>query len=157
MMGPTLHVLSHSDTSTMSINYDKETDILSAKVLNGDDWDLGFNIDGCLVFDLNSHGMLSNVDCLIGRKRWSKKELNWPTEILKMGQLKFDITSDFNQLGETIDRTYSAEVAVNTSVDYKVIQILIGDIEGASEIVELAPNCLVNIQNDVLKGFWMRL
>jgi hypothetical protein len=137
-------------------SYDSEAGILSATSAMQCNWMFGFNIDGCLVFDLDKNKILVNVDCLIPKKRWKRRDQVWPSNNAKKGRVQFNVGQGQNSIGKSVDCTFTDVVFVCSSHDKKIIYIQIGS-EIGSEFLELSRNCLVTMSDNKLTGFWMRI
>lgn len=69
-------------------SYDEEADVLSLSSTNAAPRAQGIDIDGTIIFDLDAHGYLLNVDILVPRALWQVGSVLVPPTAAPAGDLQ---------------------------------------------------------------------
>jgi hypothetical protein len=129
--------------------YDVESDILTVTSLVPREWPYGVDIDGNIVFDLDSNRILANFDLHKGRHLWEPGLVqDWPGEAAA-GGIVF--------LPETIKhKSFQLPLQVQYDTQQGIVRIDF-DIEQGHSAVLLSDDCIALLADDMLTGFLVRV
>ena len=133
MSGICVSVGPSTESARLFPRYDRESDILEVTSGVPRDWAFGVDIDGNIVFDVDSSRVLSNFDLLIPERLWERglRQL-WP-ERGRMGSLVFapETLSDMLRPGgevfrDTVIDLKEAARKVRIFVKYELVKVTPG-------------------------------
>lgn len=111
-------------------------------------WPIGVDIDGRIVFDLNSDRKLMNFDLHIPKSRWRIASLPSTTLIARPGDIVFSEES-------VRVKSFSLVIDAQWSPDTRNLRIALGD-RTADRAVSLSEKCAALLGGALLVGFWIR-
>jgi len=136
------------DEDKLYPRYDRESDILTITSVVTSKWEYGIDINGNMVFDIDSNLVLRNVDLHIGKKMWDTgiSQL-WPQNATA-GCLIFSY--------EVIEKK-SFNIPINVRYDniQDVLRVDFG-IEQKSRAILLSEDCIALLSGDLLVGFLVK-
>ena len=148
MKGIEVSVESPGTNSRLLPRYDPETDFLVVTAESYGEWTYGVDIDGRIVFDLESSGKLVNFDCHIGKRRWKKGAVRqWPMQAAT-GSLIFS--------KKTIEhQSFSMDLDLTCDFSREILDIRINN-ETEDKAISLSRNCVAFVNGEQLVGFLIR-
>lgn len=129
--------------------YDSESDILVLESQFERDWCYGVDVDGSIVFDLDSDRVLANCDLNIPMGLWARDlELVWPMEI-RSGDIAFS--------KDTIaEKSFNVPITVQLGHSDRYARISIGE-AAPNNLIALSELCIALLARDELVGFLIQL
>jgi hypothetical protein len=130
--------------------YDEEANLLEVGSRVPRDWPYGVDIDGRIIFDIDTDYILANFDLLIRRRLWkvsSNLEIPQP---LRKSNIKFTVES-------LKHKSFSLPLSINTNKEKSCVQILIGKTRDNADWVTISEYCFALIADEKLKGFFILL
>jgi hypothetical protein len=129
--------------------YDREAHVLEVESRVARPWPYGIDIDGTIIFDVDSDGVLGNFDLLIPKKLWkSSKELLARPDTTRRAGLAFT--------EETLKhKSFHLPLEVKSNSRRSRALIRFGTKSCATEGIQLSGKCVALVCGDELVGFWV--
>ena len=129
--------------------YDSESEILVLESRFEREWTYGVDVDGSIVFDLDSDRILANCDLNIPMRLWARDlELVWPKDI-RSGDIAFS--------KDTIaKKSFNVPLAVQLGHSGRYARISIGEAP-PNKLIALSELCVAQLARDELVGFLIKL
>ncbi len=131
--------------------YDEEADVLEVGSSVQRDWLYGVDIDGNVVFDLDSDRVLANFDLLVPKYLWKVTESagRWSSPSQE---------ADLQFHRETLKhKSFHLPLEVTTDEKRSLVSIRFGEVNQQARVIILSESCLALVEADHLLGFLLKL
>lgn len=148
----TIHVeiLAQTAENKLYPQYDQEAQILEVSSKSQRSWSYGVDIDGTIVFDLDTNRVLVNFDLLISKKLWRVvPNLELRTSARK-GMLSFSMASIKH-------KSFHLPITVLTNKSQSEVLIRFGETKSGTTAISLSEKCIALVSADVLVGFFVSI
>ena len=127
--------------------YDSESDILEIGSKYKQEWALGIDVNGNIIFDLNKDGLICNIDLLIPRKFWVEMaNLEWPLKTEVMDIVISRRSIDYK----------SFDIPIKVFSNREIIKILLSE-KRVTSSVSLSSDCVIQLSGWSLGAIFVRL
>jgi hypothetical protein len=143
-------VLPPTEQGRLYPRYDVEAQILEVSSRVPRSWPFGIDVDGCVIFDIDSDFRLANFDLLIPKQRWRiDPTIAWqlPTTA---GDLQISRTSIRH-------KSFHLPLRVLTNPDRTVVAIRFSDTTYSPVEIALSDQCTAQLTGRYLDGFVVAL
>lgn len=128
--------------------YDAESGILAVTSESARDWLYGVDIDGNVIFDLDSERKLANFDIHVRRRLWERGAVrHWPAKTASGTIVFSEETIQQKSLNMTLRFIYDEE--------QDMLHVVLGAKQPQREL-ELSMNCIALLSGSELVGFLLR-
>jgi hypothetical protein len=143
--GIAVTVSSATDRGRLYPRYDDKTGILAIESRFDRPWPFGVDIDGRVVFDMDEHRVLANVDLHVPKPRWKKDLGGEMTTIAPPADLIFSHEA-------ITTKSFSLPLTVRTDPSFRQVRIEFGT-ELSVRAIALSRSCIALLSADELVGF----
>jgi len=150
MNGIRVSIVSTKNKGVILPYYDDQADILSLSSTVQRDWCHGIDIDGNVVFDLDSDFVIANVDVLVGKKLWTVNPSVRFVEPPVKGQVQI--------LEQSIQhKSFHLPLNITSNKAKSEVVILFGKVMNDIQAIGLSNTCIAWIRANNLVGFTVKL
>lgn len=143
-------ILPPTEQGRLYPRYDAEAQILEVSSRVPRSWPFGIDIDGCVIFDIDSDYRLANFDLLIPRQRWRiDPTIAWQRPTMA-GDLQMSRASIRH-------KSFHLPLRVLTNPDQTVVSIRFSDTTYSPIEIALSDQCAAQITGRYLDGFIVAL
>lgn len=130
-------------------SYDGDSGILSATSSVDRPWMKGADIDGSVLFDVDEHRVLTNIDVLIPKAKWKSTR----AAVRPLGSINGDLIFSEQTLAT---KSFSLPITVDASADKSQVVVRFGRMP-YTETVALSDDCIGLLHGNTLSGFWLSI
>jgi len=147
-----IHVVTQPSTPHYAFSpyYDTEADLLTISSKGTRAWKYGVDIDGTIIFDIDTYRILANIDLLIPRRLWHVlPALEAPRAIQQVDVMFSEAT--------IASKSFHLSMKVNTDITRTYIDVSFDELIGHSTWYALSGTCFARIIEDQLCGLFVIL